>query len=165
MRSVSRALVVGCATLALLLTSAPAPTGAAVGSVAGSAPKGPGGSYAGAETPTEPNPLDRLEIDFEVTENGRKVKNWQVLMNVVCGLDVRTIVQPMATMKVKKNGRFHGVDAGVYNGTEYRVEVSGKLVAKKRKVKAGTLSYKVGWCQRGTGPSGPLDWTAKRTGR
>ncbi|MDQ6526785.1 hypothetical protein RB608_24395 [Nocardioides sp. LHD-245] len=159
MRLLSRAVAVALLAIALLVTSSPAPVQAA------SAPKGPGGSYAGAETPTEPNPLDRLEIDFQVTKNGRKVKNWLVTMNVICGLDVKLIAQSMPTMKVKPNGRFHGLFEGVQDGTAYRVEVGGKLVAKKRKVTQGTLAYKVGVCQRGTVAGNPLDWTAKRTGR
>jgi hypothetical protein len=145
--------------VALMVTSSPAPVHAA------SAATGPGGSYAGAETPTEPNPLDRLEIGFDVTKNGRKVKHWLVTMNVICGLDVKLISQSMPTMKVKRSGRFRGLFEGVQDGTAYRVEVGGKLVAKKRKVTQGTLAYKVGSCQRGNVAGDPLDWTAKRTGR
>ncbi|GAA1536584.1 hypothetical protein [Nocardioides humi] len=166
MRPLSRAVAVAFLAVALLVTSSPAPVHAAGSVVAERAkPKGPGGTYTGAETPTEPNPLDRLEIGFEVSKNGRKIKKWLVTMNVICGLDVRLIAQSMPTMKVKRNGRFHSVYAGTLDGTDYRVEVGGKLVAKKRKVKQGTLSYEVGWCQRGNDAGNPLRWKAKRTGR
>ncbi|MBM0125434.1 hypothetical protein [Pimelobacter simplex] len=157
MRRLSRALAVAFVALAVLLTSSPAPAQAA---------PDPDGSYAAAEVPTEPNPLDRLDIRFKVAKDGRKVKGWLVTMNVVCGLDVRLVQQTMPTMKVRRNGRFASVFAGTQdNGTPYRIEVAGKLVAKKRKVTDGTLSYQVGTCRRGTDPTNPLRWTGKRTGR
>lgn len=160
MRRLSRALAVAFVALTLLLTSftsSPVPARAA---------SGPDGSYTAAEVPTEPNPLDRLDIRFKVAKNGRKVKSWLITMNVICGLDVRLVQQTMPTMKVKKNGRFGSVFAGTQdNGTTYRIEVEGKLVAKKRKVKDGTLSYQVGSCRRGTDPANPLRWAGSRTGR
>ncbi|MBM7515056.1 hypothetical protein [Nocardioides nitrophenolicus] len=157
MRRLSRALAVAFVALAVLFTASPTPAQAAAE---------PDGSYTAAETPTEPNGLDRLEIRFQVAKNGRKVKGWLVTMNVVCGLDVRLIQQTMPTMKVKKSGRFGSVFAGTQpDGTTYRIEVGGKLVAKKRKVKDGTLSYQVGLCRRGTDPANPLRWAGRRTGR
>lgn len=156
MRRLSRALAVAVVALAVLFTASPAPAQAAAG---------PDGSYTAGETPTEPNPLDRLDIRFKVAKNGRKVKGWLVTMNVVCGLDVKLVQQTMPTMKVKKNGRFSGVFAGTQdNGTSYHIEVGGKLIAKKRKVKDGTLSYEVGSCRRGTDPASPLRWAGRRTG-
>lgn len=155
MRRLSRACAVALVALALMFSSSTVPAQAA---------SGPDGSYAGAEVPPEPNALDALDIRFKVAKDGRKVKSWLVTMNVICGLDVRLISQSMPTMKIRKNGRFHGLFTGTHdNGTEYRIEVGGKLVAKKRRVKDGTLSYQVGSCRRGTGD--PLRWAAKRTGR
>lgn len=169
MRAIARALTVLLLALGLLLTASPTPVHAAgtPGSVAvaeRAKAKSPDGTYRGAETPTEPNPLDRLEIKFKVAKNGRVIKKWIVTMNVICGLDVRLIAQSMPTMKVKENGRFNRVYAGTLaNGTQYRLQATGKLVAKKRKVTQGTFSYKVGACQRGT--STPLRWAGKRVSR
>jgi len=148
--------------LALLFSSSATPVRAAAG------PKGPGGTYAGAEVPPPDNPIDAVDISFKVSKNGRKIKNWLVTMNVICvsyPAYVELISQSMPTMKVKRNGRFHGVFSGTTDGTEFRVEVGGRLVAKKNKVTAGTLSYEVGVCQRGNDEGKPLRWTAKRTGR
>lgn len=170
MRATTRALAVLVLSLGLLLTASPTPVHAAgaTGSSAAVAEraktKDPDGTYRGAETPTEPNGLDRLQIKFKVAKNGRAIKKWIVTMNVICGTDVRLIVQSMPTMKVKRTGRFNRVYAGTLaNGTEYRLQVTGKLLAKKRKVTQGTLSYKVGSCHRGTYT--PLRWAGKRVSR
>ncbi len=162
MRPLSRAVAVAFLAVALLCSSSATPVHAAAG------PKGPGGTYAGAEVPAPDNPIDAVDISFKVSKNGRKIQNWLVTMNVICVSYppyVQLISQSMPTMKVKRNGRFHGVFAGTQDGTEYHVEVGGRLVAKKNKVKAGTLSYEVGVCQRGNDAGDPLRWTAKRTGR
>lgn len=162
MRRLSGAFAVAIVALALLLTTFSSPVHAAA------KPKGPGGTYSGAEVPPPDNPIDAVQITFKVSKDGRKIKGWQVTMNVGCvsyPIYVELISQTMPTMKVKKNGRFHGVVAGTTDGTEYRVEVGGKLVAEKRKVTGGTLSYEAGVCQRGNDPGNPLRWTAKRTGR
>jgi hypothetical protein len=127
----------------------------------------PDGKYDGGEVPPPDNVVDQVFISFDVAGNGRKIKRWVVTMNVVCvtyPVSVELISQPMPTMKVKKNGRFHEVFTHTTDdGTEARIEVGGKLVGTK--VKDGTLSYEVGVCSRGDEPGDPLRWTARRTGR
>ena len=128
--------------------------------------KDPDGSYDGGEVPPPDNVVDQVFISFKVTGDGRKIKRWIVTMNVVCvtyPVSVELISQPMPTMKVKKNGRFHKVFTHTSDGTDARIEVGGRLVG--RTVKDGTLSYEVGVCSRGDEPGDPLRWTAKRTAR
>jgi len=128
-------------------------------------PKNPDGSYEGGEVPPEDDAYNSVAISFDVTAKGRKIKHWQVVMNVVCvtyPVSVELIAQPMPTMKVKKSGRFHEVFTASDDGTDARIEVSGKLVG--RTVQDGTLSYEVGLCARGDEPGDPIRWTAERTG-
>lgn len=172
MSPLTRALAVALLALALVLTSSPAPVHA-VGTTTSlpadrAQSRGPGGSYEGSETPAATSAVDKLYIRFKVTRDGRRIKKWVVTMSAICASYppyVQVVVQSMPTMKVKRNGRFRGLFAGTRDGTEYRVAVTGKLNAKKRKVTQGTLSYKVGACQRGNQPGYPLRWTGRRTGR
>jgi hypothetical protein len=129
-------------------------------------PKDPDGSYEGGEVPPEDNAYDSVAVSFDVTADGGKIKHWLVMMNVVCvtyPVSVELISQPMPTMKVKKNGRFHEVFTHTYDGTGARIEVGGRLVG--RTVKDGTLSYEVGVCARGDEPGKPIRWAGRRTGR
>lgn len=131
-------------------------------------PKNPDGSYEGNEVPAPDNALDQVFISFDVKGKGRKVKDFVVTMNVVCTtypLSVELITQPMGTMRIDpRTGKFRDLVQGTTDdGTEYRVEVTGRL--KGRTVKQGTLSYDVGLCARGDDPGEPLRWEAQRTGR
>lgn len=130
--------------------------------------KDPDGSYEGNEVPAPEAPLDQVYISFDVKGDGRKIKDFVVTMNVVCTtypLSVELISQPMNPMRVDtKKGTFRDLVVGATeDGTEYRVEVTGRLVG--RKVTGGTLSYEVGVCQRGNDPGDPLRWGAARVGR
>ena len=131
-------------------------------------PKDPDGSYEGNEVPAPDNALDQVFISFKVKGNGKKIKDFVVTMNVVCTtypLSVELITQPMNPMKVnKRTGKFRDVVAGATDdGSEYRVEVTGRL--KKTKVVDGTLSYEVGVCSRGNDPGDPMLWGASRTSK
>ena len=122
----------------------------------------------GREVPAADDIRDAVFISFVVVRDGRKVKKWVVTMNVVCTtypLSVELISQPMNPMRVNaRTGKIRDLVKGTTDdGTEYRVEVTGKLVG--RKVKNGTLSYEVGLCQRGDDPGDPLRWKAARIGR
>jgi hypothetical protein len=160
MRLGTRALV--AALCSLVLVGTPHVTGPA----AAKEVNDPDGKYSGGEVPPPDNAIDRVFITFKVTGDGRKIKKWVVTMNVVCvsyPVYVETISQPMPTMRIKKNGRFHKVFETTVDGSEARIEVGGKLVGAK--VKDGILSYEVGICQRGNDPGDPMRWKAKRTQR
>ena len=131
-------------------------------------PKDPDGSYEGNAVPTPDAALDQIYVSFDVKGDGRKIKDFVVTMNVVCTtypLSVEMVTQPMNPMKVdRKKGTFRDLVVGALDdGTEYRVEVTGRL--KNRKVTQGTISYEVGVCQRGNDPGDPLRWGAERVGR
>ena len=161
MRFGARALAAALSALVLALVGS-----THVAATAAPQAKDPDGSYDGGEVPPEDNAYDSVAISFDVSGNGRKIKRWTVIMNVVCvtyPVSVELIAQPMPTMKVDRSGRFHKVFTHSDDGTDARVEVSGKLVG--RAVKDGTLSYDVGVCSRGDEPGDPIRWTAKRTGR
>lgn len=162
MTRTARALLALLTALALTL-SLHAPADAA------RKPKNPDGSYEGNVVPAPDNALDQVFISFDVARKGRKVKNFVVTMNVICVSypynDVELVTQPMNDMRINpRTGRFRDVVAGATDdGSDYRIEVTGKL--KGRKVVQGTLSYEAGVCVRGNTPGDPLDWEAQRTGR
>jgi hypothetical protein len=131
-------------------------------------PKSPDGSYEGNVVPAPDNALDQVFISFDVARKGRKVKNFVVTMNVICVSypynDIELVTQPMNDMRINERGKFRDVVEGTTDdGSEYRIEVTGRL--KGRAVKQGTLSYEAGVCVRGNTPGDPLQWEAQRTGR
>jgi hypothetical protein len=131
-------------------------------------PANPKGHYVGTEVPEEANGLDDVIFEFDVRQQGRRITDFTIAMNVVCAgypVYVEYVVQPMDDMRVNpRTGRFRDVVAGTTDGgTEYRVEVTGQL--KGTQVKRGTMSYDVGICQRGNGDAGPVRWKAKRVSK
>jgi hypothetical protein len=149
---------IATATLTLLLIGL-LEVGAA--SSATAAP-GKGGSYEGEGTNVGDKALDQVAIKFKVNRKATKVKRWVVRMNVVCATfpaSVEFVTQPMPTMKIKDSGRFKNTFRKRIDGVKATITVAGKLSG--RRVRQGTLSYRVGACGRGDG-SEPIRWKAKR---
>ncbi|MQA74001.1 MAG: hypothetical protein GEU88_06620 [Solirubrobacterales bacterium] len=128
------------------------------------APGGQDGRYEGEGVGTGGG-ANAVTIKFRVADDGRKIKDWRVLMFVICInpiLPVQYTKQPMPTMKVDDDGRFRKVHRFDEDGVRARIEVSGRLVGKR--VKGGRLRYRVGACERAD-EGEPVRWKAKRVTR
>lgn len=129
------------------------------------ADRDPDGAYEGRGTNVGDLALDQVAVEFDVSGDGTRVKNWVVRMNAICvvfpgPVELQFVTQPMPAMKIKRDGRFAKVFEREVEGEPVRVEVSGRL--KGTRVKQGTISYRVGVCYRGE--EEPIRWEAQRTG-
>lgn len=127
-------------------------------SIAGSpATAGPkqNGVYKGKVTgKAGKDPINQGNFKMRVTNNGRKLKKFYVVLNVICS-SLPPYVEPhpiaFPTVKIKKNGKFKRVWKP---NRDSRIMLKGRL--KGRKIRKGVLDYRVGICVR------KAKWSARR---